>query len=143
LSATYKTWATPIGNWQLGLLGRQVTALDSGGVEYGGTYWGTRLNYTLGTRFSLSYLRLDSLDVTAGGYRDFLEDYWIGDNVLYNWQVPLGSVFSLGLEGAYNRSVEEWIHRIYRITYESCCFKNSIGWDDTERNWLFSFQLKM
>jgi hypothetical protein len=143
LRATYKTWTTPIGNWQAELLGRRVTALDAGGVEYGGTYWGTRLNYTLGSRFSLSYLWLDSLEDSPGGYRDFLEDYRIGNNILYNWQIPLGQLFSFGLEGGYNSSGADWIHRSYRVTYESCCFKNSVGWDEIERNWEFRFQLKL
>jgi hypothetical protein len=119
LRATYKTWTSPIGNWQLELLGRRVTALDA------------------------SYLWLDSLKESPGGYRDFLEDYWIGDNILYNWQIPLGRAFSFGLEGAYNNSADDWIHRIYRITYETCCFKNSVGWDEAKRSWLLGLQLKL
>lgn len=140
LSSNY--WETPIGGFRFGVLARDVYAFDSAGHKYGGTYWGTQLNYNPSKYVSLSYLRLNS-DETNENFRDFLEDFKLGDNYLYNISIPLTQEYSIGLEGNYNPAVEdEWVRRLYMIRYENCCFRLTVGWNDISESWEMSARIK-
>lgn len=139
---TRKYWNTPIGRWQLGILARDVYALDSLKQEYGGTYWGYQLDYNPSRYVVLSYLRLDS-DETNEDYRDFLEDYKLGNNYLYDISIPLSEKYSLVLDGNYNTDFEDnWIRRFYRIKYETCCFRLLTGWNDLDDSWELKARIK-
>lgn len=139
---TSKYWETPIGRWRVGMLARDVYALDSSNQEYGGTYWGHQLDYNPSKFVAVSYLRLDS-DETNEDYRDFLEDYKLGNNYLYDISIPITQKYSLGLDGTYNPNVEDdWVRRFYRIKYETCCLRLSAGWDDLAKSWEFNSRIK-
>lgn len=139
---TRKYWKTPIGKWQFGVLARDVYALDSLKQEYGGTYWGYQLDYNPIKYMTLSYLQLDSKE-TNEDYRDFLENFKLGDNYLYNINIPLTEKYSLGLDGTYNTDFDDyWVSRFYRIKYETCCFRLSAGWDDVDKSWEFKTRIK-
>lgn len=132
---TRKYWETSIGKWRFGVLARNVYALDSSKQEYGGTYWGDQLDYNPSRYVMFSYLWLDS-EKNNEDFRDFLEDYQLGNNYLYNIKIPLSNSFSLGLNGTYNSEASnEWIRRFYGIKYETCCFRLSTGWNDISESW--------
>ena len=139
---TRKYWETPIGRMQFSILARDVFALDSNKQEYGGTYWGHQLDFNPLKYVVLSYLRLDS-EETNQDYRDFLEDYKLGDNYLYNINIPLSPKYSFVLDGNYNPDWDDdWVNRYYRIKYENCCFRLSAGWNDIDQSWEFSGRIK-
>lgn len=139
---TRKYWETPVGRMQVSLLARDVFAFDSGKQEYGGTYWGTQLDYNPSRYVVLSYLRLDS-EETNEDYRDFLEGYKLGDNYLYNINIPLSPKYTLIFDGNYNPDWKgNWINRFYRIKYETCCFRLMAGWDDIGNSLEFSGRIK-
>ncbi len=142
ISLTRKYWETPIGRWQFGLLARDVFALDSVKEEYGGTYWGYRLDYNPSKSIFLSYLWLDS-NKTNEDFRDFLDDYKLGRNYLYNVNLPISKSYSFNLSGTYNSDIEEnWISRLYMIKYENCCFRLSAGWNDISESWEMNAKIK-
>lgn len=139
---TRKYWETPIGRMQFSLLARDVFALDSVNREYGGTYWGHQLDFNPSKYVVLSYLWLDSQE-TNEDYRDFLEDYKLGDNYLYNINIPLSSKYALTFDGNYNPDWEgNWVKRYYGIKYENCCFRLLTGWNDIEKSLEFSGRIK-
>lgn len=139
---TRKYWDTPLGKMQFSILARDVFALDSGKGEYGGTYWGHQLDFNPSKYLVLSYLRLDSKEKNED-YRGFLEDYKLGDNYLYNINIPLSTKYSLILDGNYNPDWDgDWVNRYYRIKYENCCFRLSAGWNDLAESWEFSGRIK-
>lgn len=139
---TRKYWETPIGRMQFSLLARDVFAIDSVNREYGGTYWGHQLDFNPSKYIVLSYLRLDSHE-TNEDYRDFLEDYKLGDNYLYNINIPLSSKYSLTFDGNYNPDWEDdWVNRYYGIKYENCCFRLLAGWNDIDKSLEFSGRIK-
>lgn len=140
LSLTSKYWKGPLGDWQIGLLARQVSALDSSSVEYGGTYGGYRLNYKPVPFIQLGLLKLNSF--SGGDYRDLLADYQLGRNIIYDLNLPLKNGVSLVVDGTYNYDQELWLHQIYRIRKKSCCFNTSLGWDQAVRSWDFSWAIK-
>ncbi len=142
IALTRKYWETPIGRWRFGILARDVYALDSSNQEYGGTYWGHRLDYNPSQYVSLSYLWLDS-EETNEDFQDFLEDYKLGNNYLYDISIPLSQKYSIGLDGTYNPDVDDdWVRRFYRIKYENCCFRLSAGWNDLDKSWEFNGRIK-
>ncbi len=142
ITVTGKHWQTPIGSWRAQLLARDVSALNSLEQEYGGTYWGYRLDYKPFSLLDLSYLRLNS-DAENEAFGDFLEDYKLGDNYFYNIKIPLTPDYSFVVDGTYNTDDEvNWIRRFYGINYETCCFRLIMGWDDLDRSWEFSTRIK-
>ncbi len=142
IKLTRKYWETPIGRMQFSVLARDVFAFASGEGEYGGTYWGYRLDYNPSKYAVLSYLRLDS-EETNQDFRDFLEDYKLGDNYLYDINIPLSPKYSLALDGNYNPDWNGyWVNRFYRIKYETCCFRLLAGWNDIDESWEFSGRIK-
>lgn len=135
-------WKTPLGDFRLGILARDVYAFDSGGNKYGGTYWGPQLNYKPFKYLMLRYLQLNSNEKNED-FRDFLEDYKLGDNYLYNIDIPLTQEYSIGLEGTYNPDVEnDWVRRLYVIKYENCCFRLAAGWNDLSESWEMNARIK-
>lgn len=139
---TRKYWETPIGKWRFGILARNVYALDSAEQEYGGTYWGHQLDYTPSKYLMFSYLGLDS-EKNNEDFRDFLEDYKLGNNYLYNISIPLAKSFSLNLDGTYNPDVNnDWIRRVFGVKYEICCFRLSAGWNDISESWEMDARIK-
>jgi len=142
IGLTRKYWETPVGRMQFGTLARRVYAFDSSKTEYGGFYWGYRLDFNPLKYAVLSYLRLDSNE-TNEDYRDFLEDFKLGDNFLYDISIPLSSKYSLIFDGNYNPDWNgNWVNRYYRIKYETCCFRVSAGWNDIDKSWEFSGRIK-
>lgn len=140
LSGNY--WETPVGGFRVGVLARDVYAFDSTGHKYGGTYWGSQLNYKPSKYMLLSYLRLDS-DETNEDFRDFLEDYKLGNNYLYELSIPMTKKYSIGLEGTYNPDVEnDWVRRLYMVKYENCCFRLSVGWNDLSESLEMNARIK-
>ncbi len=139
---TSKYWQAPIGRWRFGVLARHVYALDYSNHEYGGTYWGGQLDYNPSRYLGLSYLWLGS-EETNEDYREFLEDFKLGNNYLYNISIPLTEKYSLGLDGTYNTDVDDnWIHRFYRLKYETCCLRFLTGWNDLDKTWEFNARIK-
>ncbi len=126
-SVIRKYWEGPLGNWQFGILGRKVHKLDEHEVEFGGVYGGYRLDYQPRPYITLSFLRLYSLE--GGDYREFLDDYKIGSNILYQATVPLKGKYSLGLIGTYSFEQSLWIRQIYEIHYQTHDFLIKTGWD--------------
>ena len=142
IGLTRKYWETPVGRMQFGTLARRVYAFDSSKTEYGGIYWGYRLDFNPSKHAVLSYLRLDSNE-TNEDYRDFLEDYKLGDNFLYDISIPISSEYSLSLDGNYNPDWNgNWVNRYYRLKYETCCFRLLAGWNDIGKSWEFSGRIK-
>jgi hypothetical protein len=143
-SATRKYWDSRVGSWQFGVLARRVSVLDSSLTDYyGGTYGGFRLDYRPYQYMTLSLLRLNSFN--GGDYRDFLADYKIGSNFLYDATIPINQEFSFGVNGAYNFDQDEqerWIHRIFEVTRETCCFSTSVGWDAAMHSYIFGWRIK-
>lgn len=142
ISLTGKHWGTPVGSWRAQLLARDVSALNSLKQEYGGIYWGYRLDYKPFSWLDLSYLRLNS-EAENEAFGDFFEDYKLGDNYFYNVKIPLTPVYSFVADGTYNADNDvNWIRRFYGINYETCCFRITMGWDDLERSWEFATRIK-
>ncbi len=139
-SITRKYWESPLGRWQVGMLSRKVSK-DDGGTEYGGTYGGYRLDYNPHPYFTLSLLRLYTLE---GGddWGDYLDEFKIGSNWLYNGGIPLNQTYSLGFSGTYNSTESLWIHQIYRIYYGTDCLKLSLGWDEAKRSMVTGFNIR-
>ena len=90
----------------------------------------------------LSYLWLKSFDEKGIGFGDFLSDYKIGGNGMYSIRIPLEKDYSLDLTGTYNFEESEWLHRVYRVNKETCCFRTSIGWDEIENFWELTWNIK-
>jgi lipopolysaccharide export system protein LptA len=140
-SLTRKYWNSPIGNWQFGILARDVSVL-AGSTRYSGIYGGYRLDYNPNPYMTFSLLQLQSL---AGenyqGY--FLSDYQIGSNWFYNMSTPImGKYYSLNVHGTYNSDLTQpWIHRIYNVTRETDCIAISLGWDDVPKSLVFNLGL--
>lgn len=151
-SVTRKYWDSPLGKWQFGILGRRIYEyeLDNGQVkldknkdkmEYGGIYGGYRLDYNPHPNITLSLLHLESF--AGSDYGDLLTDFKIGSNWIYNFTVPLSTLYSIGINGNYNSDSDpHWIHQIYQINRETCCFKVSIGWDFAPQSLIFNGTVK-
>jgi lipopolysaccharide export system protein LptA len=139
-SVTRKYWPTPVGRWQLGVLGRRVSKLDGSGDEYGGIYGGYRLDYNPYPNWTLSLLRLYKIE--SKNYGDFMEDFNIGSNWMYDGGVPIDKRYSFGLTGTYNSDQSLWIHRVYEIRHETDCIRMSFGWDDAKDSWVSKIKIK-
>jgi hypothetical protein len=143
LSITRKYWESPLGKWQFGVLGRKVYELEGSDVEYGGTYDGYRLDYTPHPYVTLSLLRLYSCKQEDYGYGDdFMDEFKIGSNLMYNVGIPLRKAYSLSLNGTYNVDQSLWIHQIYQINHQTDCIFITFGWDEAEKSTTFSGHIK-
>jgi Organic solvent tolerance protein OstA len=140
-SVTRKYFESPLGRWQLGILGRKVTEVDINGEEYGGTYGGYRLDYNPHPNFSLSLLRIYSIE--GEDYRDFMQDFKIGSNWMYNGVVPLKKPWSFGVNGTYNSDQSLWIYQRYEIYYQTDCFNLAYGWDNATKSNIFTIQVRL
>jgi lipopolysaccharide assembly outer membrane protein LptD (OstA) len=140
-SVTRKYWKSPLGHWQFGIVGRNVSSIDGSGAEYGGTYGGYRLDYSPFSYFSLSLLRLYSFE--GGDYRDFMEEFKLGSNWMYNATIPLPKTYSFSLYGTYNSDQELWIHQIYQINYRTDCLNLSAGWDNASSSWVTAIRIRL
>lgn len=139
-SVTRKYWPTPAGRWQFGIQGRRVSKLDGSGAEYGGIYSGYRLDYNPYPNWTLSLLRLYSVE--DKNYGDFMSDFKIGSNWIYDGGIPITQLYSFGLTGTYNSDQSLWIHRIYEIRRETDCIRWDFGWDDAVDSWVSKFKIK-
>lgn len=137
-SLTRKYWATVLGSWQFGVLGRRVWSLDDNDVKYGGVYSGIRLDYSPYPNLVVSYLGIKSY--TDDNYGDLMEDFGVGNNLLYDLKIPVGKGYSLGMSGAYNQD-DHWIHQFYGIYKTFCCFKTSLGRDVVENEWKLNWNI--
>jgi lipopolysaccharide export system protein LptA len=135
---TRKYWDTSLGRWQIGVLAREVSKEES--APLGGLYTGWRLDYNPRPNLILSYLGITSH--TDREFGDLLEDYGLGDNWLYNVNIPIRNGYSLGLNGVYNSDRDGWIHQIYSIGHESCCFKTYLGYDTAKDSVEFKWNIK-
>lgn len=136
---TRKYWETSLGSWQLGALAREVSKTEDF-QEYGGFYTGWQLDYKPSSHVTLSYLRIDSH--SSREYGDLMEDFGVGDNWLYDLRLPFGDGYTVGLNGVYNSDDDGWIHQIYSISKESCCFKTELSYDQAEDSLEVSFGMK-
>lgn len=136
---TRKYWDTATGRWQVGILARQITAKNDSDIEYGGLYSGLRLDYNPNPYATVSYLYIKSH--TDKEFGDLMEDFGIGDNLLYEFNVPLSKGFSIGLVGVYNED-DSWIKQSYTVARDSCCFKTSLTWERIENTWDFNWRIK-
>jgi hypothetical protein len=150
ISVTRKYWQGFGGRWQVGVLARSVSKLDSTTVdpndEYGGTYAGYQIDYKPADNLTLSLLRLDSYG-GSGLYKDF--EVYTGTNLMYNWTIPLNPSFDLNLSGRYNFSgtnylssvyydnPQYWIRQKYDLVYNTCCWSVNLGWDQVYQSWNF------
>jgi lipopolysaccharide export system protein LptA len=141
-SFTRKYWDSPLGKWQLGILVRDVSKEDGSGGEYGGTYGGYRLDYNPFSNLTLSLLQLYSLD-GGNDYRDFMDEFKLGSNLMYSWTIPLKNPYSLGLNGTYNNEQSLWIHQIYQLNYQTDCLNLSVGWDNALRSWTYTASINL
>lgn len=137
--ATRKYWETSWGSWQISVLAREATETE-GSQKYGGFYTGWQVDYKPHPNVVLSYLRIDSH--SSRDYGDLLEDYDLGDNWLYNLDVPVGDGYVIGVSGVYNSDDAGWIHQIFSVSKESCCFKTEISYDHAEDSLELSFRVK-
>jgi lipopolysaccharide export system protein LptA len=138
---TRKYFESPVGKLQFGILGRRVSKEDGAGTEYGGIYGGYRLDYNPHPYFTLSLLSLYSLEGEKD-YRDFMSDFKLGFNWMYNSVIPLYKSYSLGLNGTYNSDEELWIHQIYQINYQTDCLNLRYGWDNASQSVVFGFNIR-
>lgn len=136
---TRKYWETSWGSWQVSALAREVSKTEEF-LKYGGFYTGWQLDYKPSSNVTLSYLRIDSH--SSREYGDLMEDYGLGDNWLYDLRLPFGDGYMVGLNGVYNSDDMGWIHQIYSISKESCCFKTELSYDHAEDSLELSFGIK-
>ncbi len=138
-------WRSPVGNWQVGILAQEITAL-SDSDRYGGVYGGYRLNYSLNRYLAFNFLRIDPLStLPEGDFESLLSDYnyRFGSNYMYNIRVPFWKDYYFDLDGSYNSTQDLWIDRNYRITRDTCCFTLSFGWDDITETMTFSWSISL
>ncbi len=148
---TRKYWESPIGSWQLGVLGRYITTTD-GGTEYTGTYGGYKLEYRPIDNLTLGLVQLDNLNGNRQDW-DYLEknylredyQYALGSNLIYNYRIPINKRLFATVDGVYNfnRSSHpnDWIRQAYTLTSETCCFSTSLGWDAAENSIEFRWRI--
>ncbi len=139
-SITRKYWKSPLGRWQFGILSRKVSN-DNGGTEYGGTYGGYRLDYNPHPYFTLSLLRLYTLE-GGDNWGDYMDNFKIGSNWMYSGEIPLRQPYSLGFSGTYNSTESLWIHQIYQINYRTDCLNLTLGWDEAEHTPVIGFNIR-
>lgn len=120
-----------LGNWQIGIEGRQVSKKGSLGENYGGIYGGYRIDYKPNNQLTLSYLRLATF--SGGDYRDFGPN--IGNSILFNVDVPVGKEYSFGISGSYKFDDSTWKSQSFRFTQDTCCYTFSISWDAVKNTW--------
>ncbi len=144
LSITRKYWEGWGGRWQLGLLGRYLSKRSTSGTEYGGIYAGYRLDYKPVDNLTLGLLRLDTYSGPSD-YRDF--EVYPGLNLIYDWNIPLNTNFSLNFSGVYNvmgapiwtgggySDPQYWVHQDFKLSYKSCCWLVNLGWDNVAKSW--------
>ncbi len=144
-SFTRKYWESPLGRWQAGILAREITVF-SGSDKYGGSYGGFRLDYNPIKHVTISLLQVEPISTIPDD--NSLEtillddyDYQFGSNWLYNIKIPLGKVYSFGLDGTYNSKHSFWIDRDYRIIRDTDCFSLSFGWDDIDQKMTFDWKI--
>ncbi|HEY8462715.1 MAG TPA: OstA-like protein [Bacillota bacterium] len=128
---TRKFWDTAIGAWQIGVLSRKAKAFET--QEFGGTYFGVQVDYKPYSNVKLSYLRIKSL--TDGDYGDLMEDFGVGDNLLYEISIPIGADLRFSMNGSYNLDESEWYHQVYSLTKTDCCFSPTISYDRADHSW--------
>jgi hypothetical protein len=133
LQLTRKFWRGPFGQWQAGVLARRVTAKDDSGYEYGGFYSGVRLDYKPIDNVKLSILGINSH--SGHDFRDLMDDFGTGANLLYEVKIPLNSTYTFGVSGTYNLNDSRWFHEVYRLSMDSCCFGPYISYDRTDHSW--------
>jgi lipopolysaccharide assembly outer membrane protein LptD (OstA) len=137
---TRKPWRSTVGEWQAGFSVRRMLAADGSGVTYGGTYSGIRLDYKPISKVQLSLLEIKSYN--GNNYRELMDDFGLGTNLLYTVNLPLNSKYTFGLKGSYNLTDNQWYHEIYSITVDSCCFQPYVGFDRTDHSWDAGLKIK-
>jgi hypothetical protein len=140
VALTRKFWQSPVGEWQVGVLARRVIAEAAGGGDYGGTYTGIKLDYQPIKNVKLSLMGIKSYN--GNDYRDLMDDFGTGTNLLYEVNIPLNQEYTFGLNGCYNLSDHKWYHEIYSITIDSCCFRPYVGFDRTDHSWDWGIKFK-
>jgi lipopolysaccharide export system protein LptA len=139
-AVTRKYWSSPVGRWRFGVLGRKIYELDDKDTEFGGVYGGYRLDYNPHPYVTLSLLRLISFE--GGDYRNYLDSYKIGSNIMYGLTIPMQKKYSLGLNGTYNCEQSLWIHQIYQINYKTDSLFIKFGWDEAKKAPVFGTLIK-
>lgn len=136
---TRKYWETLLGRWQIGVLARNASK-EEDATSYGGFYTGWRLDYNPRPNMVFSYLGITSH--TDRQFGDLMDDYGLGDNWLYNISFPIYKEYSFEMNGVYNSDSGDWIHQIYSIHHESCCFSTYLGYDVAEDSIELSWNIK-
>lgn len=142
MTLTRKYWESPWGRWQIGGLVRDHTK-EVAGQAYGGVYTGIRLDYNPHPYVILSYLGITSH--TDREFGDLLEDekFGLGDNWLYNVNIPVSQKkYIFGMNGVYNSDGEGWIQQVFSIAKQSCAIRTVIGYDTADQSWELSWRLK-
>jgi hypothetical protein len=140
LSVKRKYWRTPVGQLQAGISVRRMLAQDGSGDVYGGTYSGVRLDYKPITNVELSLLEIKSY--SSNDYRDLMDDFGIGTNLLYAVNIPLNSKYTFGLSGSYNFPDSRWYHEVYSITANCCCFQPTVSFDRADHSWDWGIKIR-
>lgn len=141
---TRKYWETPIGNWQAGLTAGYLYQHTGSGIDEG-VFGGYRLDYNPSRFWTLSYLQL--YDLHGGDWNqlqeEFLDDYKLGGNLLYDINLPLNDQLRFMVSGTYNFDRSDWIRQVYGFVSDGCCFKTTLGWDVAEDSLELAFQIKL
>ena len=145
---TRNYWQGWFGNWQVGIIGRNITE-EIAGKDYGGTYGGYRVDYKPNRYMTFSSLWLKSFTPTVSKYDegdqtylDLMPDFKLGQNFLYNLSVPVYKEYSAGLYYTFNTSRSMWIHRGYVFSRATDCLYTALSFDDIANKWSFNWNIR-